>query len=478
MTEDFEPGHDFPENDLPPVRPRHFDAEAEEIIDSVLNGDPFAPIRRRTPEPDDNYDDEPDYVPQPEQDDDEPFSRPEQYEEPEPPKGTPWTVKLPVTLLILAVVGFAVFCIVWDMQKGTAGGGYYRAGDIVQVDLIQAHRTETDVVLTDANGKYTVEGIAATVMPSIVQIYKYTNKKLVGTGSGFILSDKGYIATNAHVVTGGDSFSVQLYDDSDDGTAYDAILIGHDTKTDLAVLKISADGLKAAVLGDSDEVHLGEQVCALGNPAGFTSSISLGIISGMNRKIRADSTNFVMDCFQTDAAISPGNSGGALVDMEGHVIGITTSKFGSSSLFDSGKYEGLGFAIKINEALPILTELMEKGYVSGRVRIGIQFLSNANAQAKAKEEEQKFPTELVGVGILVMSITEDSDLNRTALQPGDYIITVEGRQVTDYDDVNDALEGKIGGDYVHCRCARIDETGKVKYFEIDFRLLEDQSGDF
>jgi len=410
--------------------------------------------------------------------DDSPFAHPEQYDEPEPPKGTPWIIKLPITLLILAVCGFAIFCIVWDMQKGTSGGGYYRSGDIVEVNLIQAGKSAQTTDEKNADGKYTTEGIADAVMPSIVQIYTYSDKNLVGSGSGIVLSENGFIATNAHVVADGTDFRVRLYDESGNGEIFDGILIGHDTKTDLAILKISAPNLKPAVLGDSSEVHLGEQVCALGNPAGLTSSISLGIISGMNRKIRAESTNYVMDCFQTDAAISPGNSGGALVDMEGHVIGITSSKYGSNSLFESGKYEGLGFAIKINEALPILKELMEKGYVSGRVRIGIKFLSNANAQKQYKSEEKEVPAMVKGTGILIMSIEEDSDLTRTDLQAGDWVLTVEGKQVKDYDDVNEALEGKVGGDTVHCRCGRIEEDGRFRTFEIDFVLLEDQSGDY
>ena len=411
---------------------------------------------------------------------DDPFSHPEQYEEPEPPKGTPWIIKLPLTLLILAICGFAVFCIVWDIQKGTSGGGYYRAGDIVQVELVQAHKNSDERNLQDSSGKYTPEGIAETVMPSIVQIYTYSDSRLAGTGSGIILSDKGFIATNAHVVNGGDAFRVRLYDETgeDSGETFDALLIGHDTKTDLAIIKISADNLTPATLGDSSEVRLGEQVCALGNPAGLTSSISLGIISGMNRKIRAESTNFEMDCFQTDAAISPGNSGGALVDMDGHVIGITSSKYGSNSIFESGKYEGLGFAIKINEALPILTELMEQGYVSGRVRIGIQFLSNENAHLQAEDKEQKLPSDVDGKGILIMSIAEDSDLKRTELQPGDWILSMEGQQVSDYDDVNAAINGKVGGDTVHCRCGRIEEDGKFRTFDVVFRLLEDQSGEY
>ena len=137
-------------------------------------------------------------------------------------------------------------------------------------------------------------------------------------------------------------------------------LIGHDSKTDIAILKIDATGLQPASLGDSDETQLGEEVCALGNPAGFTASISSGVISGLKRSIQVEETTYAMECFQTDAAISPGNSGGALVNRYGDVIGITSSKYGSSFLMGND-FEGLGFAITINAALPIITELMENG---------------------------------------------------------------------------------------------------------------------
>lgn len=397
--------------------------------------------------------------------------------EPEQPQKHPFLTVLFV-LLFLAVIGFAVFCIVWDVQRGTASGGY-RAGDIIQVEIVQQSRPETDQPLMDENGRYSVEGIAQTVMPSIVEIYTYADGTGVGSGSGIILTADGYIVTNAHVVSGASAYSVHFFDDvHTQESGYDAVLVGHDTKTDIAVLKVSLSGLTPAVLGDSDEVKLGETVCALGSPAGLSGSITTGIISGIHRKVRAQSTNFEMDCFQTDAAISPGNSGGALVDLYGNVIGITSSKYSSSSIFSSGVYEGLGFAITINEALPILTELMEQGYVSGRVRIGIQFLENGVARDKAATEDIDLPKELEGQGIQVVEINDDSDLKNTIFEEGDWILTMNGKAVHDYDSVNEAIEGAVAGDYVHCRCGKVLENGKLETYEIDFRLLEDQSGDY
>ena len=383
------------------------------------------------------------------------------------------------------VLSFAVFCIVWDLKKGTSAGGY-RAGDSIHVEIVQQAHPAADAAEADASGRYTAEGIAEKVMPSIVQIYTYSEGTLVGSGSGIILSADGYIATNAHVVSDADVFGVRFFNgrDNKDNKQEDAVLIGHDSKTDLAVIKVSVSGLTPAVFGNSDEMKLGEAVCALGNPAGLSGSITTGIISGINRKVRASNKEFEMDCLQTDAAISPGNSGGALVNMYGQVIGITSSKYASSDLFGGSTYEGLGFAISVNEALPILKELTEKGYVSGRVRIGITFLENDKAleelRRQAEEEEKTFtaPKELEGVGVHVLSVNEDSDLKNTIFEEGDWILTVNGQDVSDYDSICTAIRGYQGGDRIHCRCGRIQEDGTLKTYEIDFLLLEDRSGDY
>ncbi|MBQ3940582.1 MAG: trypsin-like peptidase domain-containing protein [Oscillospiraceae bacterium] len=384
-------------------------------------------------------------------------------------------LKTALTLLTLGVLGFAVFCIVWDVRHGTADQ-FYPAGNIVRVQINRQMEPHPASALVDENGRYSFEGIAETVMPSIVEIYTYKDDHMLGSGSGIILTADGYIATNAHVIANAESLSVRLYGTEDD--RYTATVVGHDTKTDLAILKIAADNLPPAVLGNSDNVRMGETVCALGNPAGLHSSITTGIISGVNRKVRAESTNFEMECFQTDAAISPGNSGGALVNLYGEVIGITSSKYNNNTPFGSGNYEGLGFAITVNEAMPILTELIEQGYVSGRVRIGIRFLENAEALREAANDGVQLPAELNGKGLLIKEIDEDSDLNNTTIQPGDWILAMNGRDISDYDSVNEVISELGAGDSVHCRCGRIREDGTLQTFEIDFRLLEDHSGNY
>ena len=372
-------------------------------------------------------------------------------------------------LLFLAIVGFAVFCIVWDVQKGTPSGGY-QAGDVVHVTLTQNKKPVRSEEMTDENGRYTVAGIAETVMPSIVEIYTYAGGVKKSSGSGIILTADGYIVTNAHVVADADVYEVTVGENK----KYNGKLIGHDSKTDIAILKIDATGLQPASLGDSDETQLGEEVCALGNPAGFTASISSGVISGLKRSIQVEETTYAMECFQTDAAISPGNSGGALVNRYGDVIGITSSKYGSSFLMGND-FEGLGFAITINAALPIITELMENGYISGRVRIGIQFY---DADVVADMDEIEVPAELQGKGVLVCGVDEDSDLAKTTFKIGDWMLTMNGHEISDYDTVKAAIAGLKGGDRIHVRCATVDDDGKVTYYEIDFSLLEDKSGNY
>lgn len=342
---------------------------------------------------------------------------------------------------------------------------------------------ERNIEYKDENGKYTTEGLAQYIRPQIVEIYAFNSDspgQALGSGSGIIMSEDGYIVTNTHVLDAvsysmsgksvkADSFNVVTYN----GLQYDGKIVGRDTKTDIAVIKIDAENLPCARFGNSDKTVLGERVAAIGNPAGLTGSITDGIVSGLNRKIKADSTGFEMNCIQTDAAISPGNSGGALVNMDGEVIGITSSKYVNSS------YEGLGFAITINEAKPIIDELISQGYVSGRVRVGITFYSMDNTVALSEFREKygrTFPESLNGIWIT--EISDECDVSNTELKVNDFILKVDGKKVRNYDELNAVIKGKKAGDTIKAECARIDENMDISYFEIKFKLMGDTSGDF
>ncbi len=381
-----------------------------------------------------------------------------------------------LVLIFLVAFGLSVFAIVNEVSKSEkVFANYKKTENVVLYRESKPESDDMDDSYIDADtGKYTTEGIASVVRPSIVEIYAYDDSRhttMVGSGSGVIISEDGYIVTNTHVLDADGYHTVTTADDK----VYDAKIIGRDSKTDIAILKISAPDLKPAVLGDSDEIVPGEQVMAIGNPAGLSGSVTDGIVSAVNRKIKSDSTGFEMNCIQTNADISPGNSGGALVNMYGQVIGITSSKYVSSS------YEGLGFAITINDAVPIIEELINQGYVGGRFRIGIQLIDMENEYKKASIEETigfELPDDFKG--IYIAEISEDSDIINTELEPGDFITAINGKSISTYDEFYDTISSMYGaGDYVPATCARFEDgESEPEYFEIEFMLLEDTSGDY
>lgn len=328
----------------------------------------------------------------------------------------------------------------------------------------------------DENGKYTPEGAAALVKPSIVKIYTYKNYSNfnanipVGTGSGIVLNEDGYIATNAHVLEADGYHVVETVD----GETYSAAVIGRDSKTDIAVVKIDADGLTPAILGNSDEAVVGEQVIAIGNPANLASTVTDGIVSAVNRKISSDTSGFEMDCIQTNADISPGNSGGALVNMYGQVIGITSSKYVSA------EFEGLGFAITINEATPVIEELIKNGYVSGRFKIGIQLYDmRSEGNIKKIQEELGFDLPKDFKGVYILKIEKGYDIANTDLKEGDFITAINGNAVSTYHELYDTIKSQYkAGDKVPATCAHIDKDGEISYYDIEFKLAEDTSGNY
>ena len=218
-----------------------------------------------------------------------------------------------------------------------------------------------------------------------------------GGGSGIIINSDGYIITNQHVINGATTVKVVL----NNGKEYDAKLIGQDRKTDLAVIKIEETNLPTAELGQSSALEVGELAVAIGNPMGleFAGSVTAGVISALNRTMTVDGRQYTL--IQTDAAINPGNSGGALVNKYGQVIGINTVKIGASG------YEGMGFAIPIDIAMPIINELLESGYVKGRPVIGVS-LREINEQISKRYN--------LPVGLYVLEVMEFSGAEKAALK--------------------------------------------------------------
>lgn len=313
-----------------------------------------------------------------------------------------------------------------------------------------------------ADGRYTVQGVAKAVSPSIVTIEVFVTGyplTVYSQGSGVIMSSDGYIITNAHVIEDATlAILVRLYD----GTEYDATVIGSDTKSDLAVIKIDAKDLQAAQFGDSDALELGEQVIALGTPAGLEGTVTTGIVSGLDRKVKVDSNNIEMSCIQIDAAINPGNSGGALINMWGQVIGITSSKM------DSVEFDNIGFAIEMSAAAPIIEQLIEHGCVLGRPKIGISFYEVSDAYG----EHYGMPG-----GLYIAEIDPDCDIANTDLQVDDIIVSMNGEEVRSADDVYEIILDLAPGDKMTAHIMRPldDDYTEFDEFDIEFILMEDDS---
>ncbi len=318
---------------------------------------------------------------------------------------------------------------------------------------------------TNTSGKQelTVPEIAAKVGPSCVGVinktkvtpqryydpftgrYYYTSDpnsdelQEQGSGSGIIISTDGYIVTNHHVIDGASEISVIL----NTGDECVAKLVGADSKSDLAVLKIEKSGLPAATLGNSDELQVGELAVAIGNPLGqeLAGSVTAGVISALNRKMTVDNKDY--NLVQTDAAINPGNSGGALVNKYGEVIGINTIKLSSTEV------EGIGFAIAITEAKPIIDDLMSNGYVSGRPLVGISVSENRN-------------------GLTVEQIAEGSGAEAAGMQIGDLIVKADGKTVKTSKELNEIRDKKSPNDVLKLTVIRNGEL-----MDIDVKLGED-----
>lgn len=303
----------------------------------------------------------------------------------------------------------------------------------------------------------TTEDIASKVRPSVVGIVQYQNgsEDPTAEGSGIIISEDGYIVTNNHVVSGADRIEVV----TSDGICYTAKKVGTDARTDLAVVKVDAKGLKPAEFGDSTKCRVGDQVIAIGNPAGLklAGSVTQGIISAIDRDI--DVGNGPMNLLQTDAAINPGNSGGALINMNGQVIGINSAKIAKEG------FEGIGFSIPTSFAQPIVESLIKNGYVKGRVKLGLscQMLDSATAKAK------NLPS-----GVYVQYVDPKSSAAASGIKAGDIIVSIDNVRVRSASDlINERNRHKVG-DEVTLTVYRRSTYGTLIF---NVPLMEDRGND-
>ena len=340
-----------------------------------------------------------------------------------------------------AVVATGLIC---SLLGGGIGGviGANIAADNLRAVLLDS---ETDAQIDETNRLQLMGGlnevspvvaIAEKVTPSVVGVktfgtaYTYWGQRIpnqeLGSGSGIIYSEDGYIITNYHVIENATSVMITL----SDGTEYDARIIGSDASSDLAVLKVEAENLPEAELGDSSALQIGELVVAIGNPLGYENTVTDGIVSGLNRQLTdyIDSATLI----QTNATINSGNSGGALVNSKGKVVGINSAKLVASNA------EGMGFALSINEVRPIVEEIISKGHVS-RPYLGVSINSQYQVDAETAERYE------IPMGIQIAEVAVHGPAERAGLQAGDIIYKVNDTLIQNFDDLSDIIdESKVG----------------------------------
>lgn len=279
-----------------------------------------------------------------------------------------------------------------------------------------------DVTTNSTSTKMTPQDVYENYVNAVVLVYNqgttstyWGQTESQSSGSGMIISKDGYVLTNNHVVSGAEKLTVM----TTSGEEYDATVIGADEVNDVALLKIEGDeDFPTVSIGDSDKIEVGEQVCAIGNPLGeLTNTLTVGYVSALDREISESSTGTTINMFQTDCAINAGNSGGPIFDMNGNVVGITTAKYSSSGYSNAASVEGIGFCIPINDAMSIVNDLMQYGYVKGRVSMGV----SVRAMDTTVAQYYNLPT-----GVYVAGVTSGSAAEKAGIQEGDMICAIDG----------------------------------------------------
>ena len=348
-----------------------------------------------------------------------------------------------VALVLAAAMGFA---------GGFVGAKFGGSGKVVIQQVAPSSTADSasgsDSSITAASSTGTglnTEQVADLVSPSVVVItteqvvysqwsWYGQNQVESGAGSGVIISSDGYILTCAHVVDGASNITVTINDKD-----YTATLVGEDTTSDIAVIKIDANGLTPATVGDSDSLKVGQNVMAVGNPLGeLGGTVTGGMISALNRSVTIQGSSSVntMSLIQMDASVSPGNSGGGLFNMYGEVIGITTAKY-SGTTNSGASIEGIGFAIPIDDVMGIISDLIDYGYVTGAY-MGITVKDND------KEAAAQFglPTD----GAYVVDVTPGSSADKAGIQSKDLITAVDDHKITTRTDLTRTLRNYKAGD--------------------------------
>ena len=411
--------------------------------------------------------------------------QPYQSYQPQPPKkkkGT--TAKIVALILVVAVLGSVggalltnAISSIYGKYEDPAEEPKPQVAEKVEEPAFErdVHKLPDSLGTNDAGKSLSLTQVYEMTVNSVVGINTEITTNAFGqeavaasSGSGFILSEDGYIITNAHVVADASSIEVVLFNED----SFEAKLVGADSSFDVAVLKIEAKGLPAVTVGDSDALKVGEDVVAIGNPLGeLTFTMTNGILSAIDREINIDGNP--QNMLQTNAAINSGNSGGPLFDMDGNVIGVTTAKYSGSSLTGTS-IEGIGFAIPINEALKVAYDLAEYGYVKGQAYLGVTVKTLDSQTA----EYYSLP-----MGPRVESVSPGSCAEKAGIQVGDIVIRFNGEDVENNAALIAALKRVQAGDTVNATLFRLGGEVEVTITldekpsqeVIDAMLKEEQS---
>lgn len=349
------------------------------------------------------------------------------------------------------IVALALVC---ALLGGFVGAGVNHAALTAKagsttVQVSDRQVAEVKTMKVDGKTEMTMAEVYAANVNSVVSInvssttnYFGQSVQTAASGTGFFITQDGYILTNYHVVKGASTVQVTLYN----GETYDASVIGGDEDYDIAVIKIDVTGASAVVLGDSGALNIGESVAAIGNPLGeLTFSLTVGYVSALDREVTL-SSGTTMDLIQTDAAINSGNSGGPLINSSGQVIGINSAKL--SSNYSNTTIEGLGFAIPITEAKAIINDLINFGYVTGKPQIGIGAADVSETQSRMYN---------IPVGVYVSEVYEGGAADQGGIKKGDVIIAVNGETIKTYEELNGIKNKFKAGDKITLTVTRGDQ---------------------
>ncbi len=395
------------------------------------------------------------------------------------PKGSKTGLKIFAVILAVALIFSAgtvagrLFNVSSDSKLTSSSdseGSMKYNGEDIDVNESDSNNSNSDIK-PDSNGKYTAEQVAKLVGESVVniQVYSTTDTSAGATASGVVLNKKGYIITNDHIYS--EVKNAKFVVNLSNGKSYKATYLAGDKRSDIAVIKIDdvpSDLKPATFIKDSSKLSAGEDVIAIGSPGGLSGTVTKGIVSYPSRRITSSSSSnsnsstsaYSMRVIQTDVALNPGNSGGALVNMYGQVVGISSSKISATG------YEGLCFAIPANDAIKYAKSLVKNGKVTGRAKLGITYTEISSAVSLVND----LPT-----GLRIQEISADSDLSKkniTTGESGDIITKINDKKITSSTTALDIIDNSTAGDEITLEIYSVS-TKKTSTYKI--KLLEDTS---